>query len=90
MEELQWETEFEEQTFRNIIRHRSPELTRIASGESAVRVIPESNQRRKLRRDGVLTVRFGLGGKRVVLTEKALNTLREMGLVEGSGAEKEV
>ena len=75
MEELMWE----EQTFRNIIEHRTPELLRIASGENAVTVIPESNQRRKLRRDGVLMVRFGQGGKQVVLTEKALNMLEEMG-----------
>ena len=46
--------ELEDRTFSNIIYMRRPELVRILSGEKAIDVIPQSNQRRILRRDGVL------------------------------------
>jgi len=81
MDELSEEA-LEEQTFRNILNTRRYELVRIVNGERATEVIPQSNQRRKLRRDGVLEMLYGQGGRRIILTQEAVKALREMGLIE--------
>ena len=67
----------EEITFQNIIYMRQKELLRIADGEKAIKVIPKSNQRRKLQRDGVLMTVYKRGGKTIRLTPKALTMLEE-------------
>jgi len=63
--------ELEERTFTNIIYMRRPELIRILNGEKAVDVIPQSNQRRILRRDGVLETLYKHGGKTIQVTRRA-------------------
>ena len=67
----------EEKTFQNILTWRRPELLRILNGELATVVIPESNQRVKLVRDGVLQTYYARAGKRVRLTDKAKRVLTE-------------
>ena len=68
----------EEQTFRNIVLHiRKSELLRIIEGESVVEVIPQSNQRSKLLRDGVLYAYYGGGGKRLAVSHRAKTLLRD-------------
>ena len=62
----------EELTFHNILYFRREELNRIMNGESAVDVIPESNQRSKLLRDGVLMAVYVRGGKRIQVTPRAV------------------
>ena len=68
----------EAKTWENIVLHiRKEALLRIMSGESAVAVIPEGNQRSKLKRDGVLVEKFyGGEGKRMIVSEKARQLLR--------------
>ena len=63
--------ELEDRTFSNIIYMRRPELVRILSGEKAIDVIPQSNQRRILRRDGVLETLYKHGGKTIKVTQRA-------------------
>ncbi len=63
--------EAEERTFKNIIYMRRPHLIRILNGEKAVDVIPQSNQRRILRRDGVLELLYKHGGKTIQVTQRA-------------------
>jgi len=67
--------EMEDITFRNIIYMRRPELIRILNGENAVDVIPQSNQRRILRRDGVLETLYKHGGKTIKVTQRAKKQL---------------
>ena len=67
----------EDMTFRNIIVWRRPELMRIVEGENAVQVIPKSNQRRKLNRDGVLNIVYKRGGKSIVVSPRAMKLLEE-------------
>ena len=67
----------EEQTFRNIVLCiRKEELIQIIKGDSAVDVIPQSNQRSKLLRDGVLEAYYGAGGKRIIVSNRAKHLLR--------------
>ena len=62
----------EEQTFRNIVLCiRKAELIRIIDGEPAIEVIPQSNQRSKLLRDGVLRMFYGNGGKQIIVSNRA-------------------
>ena len=63
--------ELEDRTFKNIIYMRRPHLIRILSGERATDVIEQSNQRRKLTRDGVLETVYRHGGKTVRVTRRA-------------------
>lgn len=66
----------EEWTYENIVLHiRRDELMRIINGENAVNVIPVSNQRRKLIRDGVLVYLYGANGKYVTVTDRARGLL---------------
>jgi len=65
----------EEQTFQNIIKWRRVELLRVIDGERVVNVFPQSNQRTKLLRDGVLTSSYGHGGKRLEVSWKARRML---------------
>ena len=65
-------------TFRNILHMRQSELLRIMDGERAIRVIPQSNQRRILRRDGVFKQVYLHGGKTLIVTQKAQSLLEEM------------
>ena len=58
-------------TFRNIINWRKEELLRILDGEKAIDVIPQSNQRRKLNRDGVLVTHYQMAGRIISLTPRA-------------------
>ena len=71
-EELKW---FEEKTFSNIINWRRPELLRILDGEKPIDVIPQSNQRRKLSRDGVLVTTYKMAGRVINLTPRARTML---------------
>jgi len=64
-------------TYRNIIETRREELLRIMAGEKAVKVIPTSNQRSKLKRDNVLSVVYRQGGKCIVVSDKARRLLEE-------------
>ena len=63
--------ELEDRTFSNIIYMRRPYLIRILSGEKATEVIPQSNQRRILNRDGILETIYKHGGKTIRVTQKA-------------------
>ena len=67
----------EEITFNNIVNWRRPELLRILDGERAIHVIPQSNQRHKLNRDGILEIIFRRGGKTVAVTSRAIRILEE-------------
>ena len=64
-------------TFHNILGWRREELLRIIDGERATHVIPESNQRSKLMRDGVLMSIYRRGGKEIIVTPKARILLEE-------------
>ena len=77
MDELS-EEYFVETTFQHIVWFRQDELTRILNGERAAHVIKAPNQRKKLRRDGVLENYYDQGGKKIRLTEKAKTFLLEM------------
>lgn len=68
----------EDMTFRNILGMRQSELLRIMDGERAVHVIPQSNQRRILRRDGILKEMYLHGGKTLIVTQRAQLLLEEM------------
>ena len=65
-------------TFQNIIDMRQPQLMRIMYGEKAVDIIPQCNQRRILRRDGILKQVYLHGGKTLIVTHKAQALLEEM------------
>ena len=67
----------EEITFNNIVHWRKPELLRILGGERAIHVIPQSNQRHKLNRDGILEIGFKRGGKTVSVSARAIRILEE-------------
>ena len=67
----------EEITFANIVNWRKEELLRIIGGEKAIDVIPQSNQRSKLNRDGVLNIVFNRGGKTIIVSPKAMRLLEE-------------
>ena len=67
----------EERTFRNIINWRREEFMRILGGEKPVDVIPQSNQRRKLYRDGVLVTKYRMAGRIINLTPRAISMLEE-------------
>ena len=67
----------EDMTFHNIVVWRRPELMRIIDGEKAVHVIPKSNQRRKLNRDGILDIVYRRGGKSIVVSPRAVKLLEE-------------
>ena len=67
----------EEITFNNIVNWRREELLRILDGERAIHVIPQSNQRHKLNRDGILEIIFKRGGKTVVVSPRAIRILEE-------------
>ena len=67
----------EEITFNNIVNWRREELLRILGGERAIHVIPQSNQRHKLNRDGILEIIFKRGGKTVVVSPRAIRILEE-------------
>jgi len=67
----------EERTFRNIINWRKEELLRILDGEKPIDVIPQSNQRRKLNRDGVLVTTYKMAGRVINLTPRARTVLEE-------------
>ncbi len=64
--------------FQNILGMRKTNLLRIMNGENAVHVIPQSNQRRILRRDGVLEQKYLHGGKIILVTSRAKLLLEEM------------
>lgn len=81
MEEYGWES-FEERTYKNILIHRKEALMRIYGGEKATRVIPQSNQRRKLRRDKILRFEACQGGRQIFLTDEALRGMRELGFIK--------
>ena len=65
-------------SFQNILQMRQTELLRIMDGERAVDVIPQCNQRRILRRDGILKQVYLHGGKTLIVTSKAQLLLEEM------------
>jgi len=73
---------YEIRTYQNILTHRKDELIRIYSGERASRVIPEPNQRRKLRRDKVLRFESRQGGRQIFLTDEAVEGLKELGFIK--------
>jgi len=65
-------------TFHNIILWRKDELKRILGGEKPIDVIPQSNQRRKLYRDGILISTYQRAGRVIKLTPKAKKLLEDM------------
>jgi len=72
------EEQLEDITFRNIIHWRKDELERILDGEKVIDVIPQSNQRRKLYRDGILVSKYKRAGRTITLTPKAKKLLEEI------------
>lgn len=65
-------------TFLNILYFRHDEIQRILNGERATLVIPESNQRSKLLRDGVLIEVYRQGGKCIEVSPDARRVLETM------------
>ena len=70
----QW---LEDTTFNNIIYWRRDELQRILDGEKAIHVIPQSNQRSKLLRDGVLVSIYRRAGKSISVSPKAIRLMED-------------